>query len=286
MYKIFRLNKLLTVIITLALILLLVVVLVPKRVGAVDEENCDEVCVPIFMYHSILKDKSRQGKYIISPEDFEADLQYLSENGYTTVVMQDLIDYVYNKTPLPEKPVIISFDDGYYNNYTYAYPLLEKYDAKIVISIVGTYTDLYTKTPDMNPYYAHMNWEVVDEMLSSGRIEFQNHSYNLHQNTSKRNGAKKARGESLDDYTKLLTDDLMLLQKKFKDNCSYEPTTFTYPYGAVSDASVEIIKNLGFTASLSCAQKINIIKQDDPDCLYRLNRFIRTHSASVKSILE
>ena len=57
--------------------------------------------------------------------------------------MQDLINFVYSGSSLPEKSVVITFDDGYYNNYLYAYPLLEKYDAKMLISFIGKYTDLY-----------------------------------------------------------------------------------------------------------------------------------------------
>ena len=71
---------------------------------------------------------------MLSPAQFESDLKYLKENGYHTVVVQDLIDYVEKGVPLPEKPVMLTFDDGYYNNYYYAFPLLEEYDAKIVIS--------------------------------------------------------------------------------------------------------------------------------------------------------
>ena len=93
------------------------------------------------MYHSILKDASRTGKYVITPSRVEEDLIYLQENGYETVVVADLIAYVTDGTPLPEKPVMITLDDGYLNNLTYMLPLLEQYDMRAVISVIGLYSE-------------------------------------------------------------------------------------------------------------------------------------------------
>lgn len=62
--------------------------------------------------------------------------------------MTELINYVYNDASLPEKPIIITFDDGYYNNLSYAVPLLHKYNMKAVVSIVGEYSDRYTESDE------------------------------------------------------------------------------------------------------------------------------------------
>ena len=86
----------------------------------------DSVRVPILMYHSILKDSARQGKYVISPAVLAADLDALQVKGYTAITVSDLLAYVQDGADLPEKPVMITFDDGYYNNYIYAYPLLKQ----------------------------------------------------------------------------------------------------------------------------------------------------------------
>ena len=66
------------------------------------ERNEGTVFLPIVMYHGVLDDVSRQGQYIITPAQLEADLKTIKESGYTTVVMRDLLDYVDNGTPLPE----------------------------------------------------------------------------------------------------------------------------------------------------------------------------------------
>lgn len=102
--------------------------------------------LPIIMYHSILKSKTNT--FIVSPEQLENDFKYIKEHGYTTITMTNLIEYVYNDLSLPEKPIIITFDDGYYNNFTYLAPLLRKYDMKAVVSIVRRiYYKLYFIKP-------------------------------------------------------------------------------------------------------------------------------------------
>lgn len=231
------------------------------------------VKLPIIMYHSMLKEQGRQGQYVISPDTFESDLKYLKEHGYTSVTMQELIDYVKNGAPLPEKPIVLSFDDGYYNNYVYAYPLAKQYGFKIVISPIGYYTDQYSKVDDNHANYSHLTWEQINEMMASGYVEFQNHTYNLH-GTQKRMGAKKLKGESDEHYAKLLEDDLQTMQREMQENTGYTPTTFVYPFGAISNASIPIIKDLGFQATLTCEEKMNTITKD-PECLFGLGRYLR-----------
>lgn len=229
------------------------------------------------MYHSILK--SQKGDYIISPTTFEQDLQYIQEKGYTTITISDLINYVYNDNPIPEKSIIITFDDGHYNNYGYAVPLLKKYNMKAVISIVGKYTDTYSETNETNLNYSYLRWVDIKELIDDGTIEFQNHSYDLHDNLHGRKGSMKKYNEATEDYQIVLSEDLMKLQNEFEEKTGYIPTTYTYPYGAISKDSFGIIKDLGFKSSLSCSSGVNYITKD-PDCLYMLKRNNRTSSAN------
>lgn len=242
--------------------------------------------VPIIMYHSILPEPHEKSKFIVTPSGFEEDLIYLKENGYETVVMQDIINYVNGKGSLPEKPIVLSFDDGYYNNCYYVFPLLKKYNAKAVISIVGAYTDMYSEISDKNPTYAHLTWDDINEMMDSGYVEFQNHSYNLHSLNKGRNGSKKKTGETPSQYEEFLKSDLEKLQNEFAEHTGYEPKIYTYPFGSVSEASFNIIKKMGFSGSFCCEGKTNYIKKGDREGLYMLNRFIRTPQKSVSLILS
>lgn len=241
--------------------------------------------LPILMYHSVLKDKSYQGVYVISPDSFEKDLQYLQKKGYTAVVMQDLLDYVNKKTPLPEKPVMITFDDGYYNNYLYAYPLIRKYKMKMVFSPIGYCTDQFSQKDADHANYSHCTWDEINEMMESGFVEIQNHTYNLHENKNGRLGAGMKRGESVGKYTSLLTEDLSKMQEEMKEHTGYTPTTFVYPFGAISNVSLPIVRQLGFHASLTCESRINYLTKD-PNCLYGLGRYLRSGKTSTESYFK
>lgn len=273
MYCCLRIKK--TVCLVLAfVVLLLLPAAALMRSAAAASEPADTVSLPIIMYHSLLKDPARQGKYIVSPDDFESDLRYLQENGYTTVVMQDVIDYVIDGRPLPEKPIVLTFDDGHYNNYVYAFPLLKAYDSRIVISPVGAYTDQYSETGERNANYSYLVWEDLRTMQESGYVELQNHTYAMHNSKGRRKGAARQRGESLEQYRQALSADLTRMQEQMAAHTGFTPTTFTYPFGAVSPESVPILRELGFTATLTCEYHVNQLTHD-PDCLYGLGRYLR-----------
>ena len=226
------------------------------------------------MYHSILKNNPDTSKYIVNPALLEKDLAYLKENGFTAITVKDLTDYVYNHKPLPEKPIMLTFDDGHYNNYHYAYPLMKKYNMKMVISVVGEYTEQFSKADSSNPNYSYLTWQQLEELHKSGYAEIQNHTYSMHTISSTRTGCMKSKGETIEDYQKLLYDDLSLLQNTLKNKTGIAPTAFTYPFGKISKYSYDIIKNLGFKASFSCEEGVSEISKD-PQSLYLLKRFIR-----------
>lgn len=280
--KVLKLNYKLIAIIILILTVLSGVILNGSKASS---ENEKAIKIPIIMYHSILKDKSRSGEFTVTPTTLEKDLKYIKEKGYNTIVMEDLIEYVYENEELPEKPIIITFDDGYYNNYGYVVPLLKKYNMKAVISIVGEYTDKFSKTGEANLNYSYMRWEDIEEAMEEEVIEFQNHSYSFHSETKGRKGSMKKRGESLETYRKIFTEDLTKLQEEFKEHTDYEPTTYTYPFGAVSKESLQMVKDIGFKASLSCTSGINLITRN-PECLYMLKRNNRPNGIETEKFFN
>lgn len=240
--------------------------------------------IPIVMYHSMLKDESRHGKYVISPTEFEADLKYLKSKGYTTVLIDDLINYTQGGQQ-PEKPILLTFDDGYYNNYLYAYEIAKEYNAKFVISPIGYYADLYSKSDERNAYYSHATWEQLKEMADSGLVEVQNHSYDLHKSENGVLGVKAVSGESEMQYQQRLSEDLLQAQEAIEHNVGARPTTMVYPFGAVSKATPEIVKSLGFKVTLTCEEHKSKITAD-PDSLYDLGRYLRPSGMSSEEFFE
>jgi peptidoglycan/xylan/chitin deacetylase (PgdA/CDA1 family) len=241
------------------------------------------VAVPIIIYHKIKY--NNLSKLTISPYEFDSDLKYLQAGGYTTITIDDLISFQKGAQTLPEKPIIICFDDGYLNTYVYAYPLLKKYGMKAVLSIIGKDADDYSKVNIKDLDYAHTNWSQIVEMSNSGVFEIQNHSYSLHLATNKRYGCTKNNGEDEPHYEKVLADDLKRLQQEVYEKTGRTPTAFTYPFGRVSRESEPVIKRLGFKASLTCVYGINVITKD-PDKLYGLKRIARYHGISLKKTID
>lgn len=240
----------------------------------------DSIPLPVVMYHGLVKDKKYQNKFFIDPKLFESDLKYLKDNGYTTIFVKDLIAYVDQGTPLPKKPVLITFDDGFYNNYLYAYPLLREYDMKAVLSVLGNLSDKYSKINDRHPYYAYLTWKNIAELSASGYFEIQNHSYSMHeQGNGHRRGSMQKQGESLEQYRLALNENVGSMQDKIYQATGQRPTAFAYPFGFVSSSSKDILKEMGIRSTFSCAEGLNYITRD-PECLYRLKRVCRSPGKS------
>ena len=278
MYINFKINK-----VTLSCCIILVITLcfsfmysgfVPEaKIVSATEST---VKLPIIMYHSISKDTKQQGQYVIDPQKLENDLNTLKEKGYTAITVQELIDYIENDKKLPAKPIMLTFDDGYYNNYLYAYPLLKEHKCKAVISPIAYYSEQYSKTTEtLSASYSHCTWKQLEEMHKSGYVELQNHSYNLH-GQNDRLGIQQKKGETSDSYRELIVKDLTTAQDMFKSNLNYTPTAFVYPFGIMSDTSEKIIKDMSFKCSLICEERVNIITKSK-DSLYMLGRFLRTN---------
>ena len=240
-----------------------------------------ELEVPIIMYHSLA---GTSGSTSISAEAFEADLKYLQENGFEAVTLSQLVDFVHHAVPLPKRPVVLSFDDGYYNNYALALPLAEAYEMPIVIAVIGKDTERWSINPSEDMRHGHVTWAEIAEMVESGFVEMANHTWDLHKNECGRRGASIRTGEDISAYHAVLREDIGRLQGMLTERSGVTPIAFVYPFGANCPEATALLEELGFLVTLSCVEGVNSLMQGDKACLYDLKRYNRTTERSVEDI--
>ena len=214
-----------------------------------------DVKVPVLLYHNFVKVVPEEDpdnfNYINTPESFEENIKAFLENGYTIMSMKELAECDKGKAELPSKPIIITFDDGYYSNYEYIYPILKKYNAKVSIFIV---TDKIGKEIDGIKY---LNWEECLEMQNSGLVEIFSHS-TKHVFYDKL-PARELRDDVIESY-KLIEQHLGKQELK----------VFAYPYGAYTNETVRTLKNNGIDFQVYDLG-INNFKTLDKSYIRRIN---------------
>jgi peptidoglycan/xylan/chitin deacetylase (PgdA/CDA1 family) len=238
----------------------------------------------ILMYHDV--SNRRPGKYVISPRSFEQDVAYLKDNGYESITLSDLICFKEDCKPIPEKPVMITFDDGSRATYTHAFPILKKYGFKAVVSVVGAFIDAgYDKNGNLNPKNnSSLTYEQIKEMHRSGLVEFQNHSYDLHSFKKGRNGLKPYNGENPAHYERVLSSDLAKTENALEKNAGIRCNAVAFPFGEYTKETIKIIRNLGYKASLTCNEGVNRINGDSD--LYLLKRYNRDNNRPAKTLMK
>ena len=189
-----------------------------------------QVSVPILMYHYVGENPNPSDlgrNYLsITPDKFEEQLTYLKNNGFTSITLDDLYGIFNNQTTSPAKPIVLTFDDGYIDFYTTAYPILAKYNFKAVsfipTGLVGT------------GYY--MNWDQIKKIRKSGLVTFEGHTIN-HPNLT-----FLSPGEALRE----LREGKELLQAQ----TGYPVNFIAYPYGAANYQVEDLAKQAGFVGGV------------------------------------
>lgn len=242
----------------------------------------EEILLPVLMYHEVKRD--HPGKDVILPEEMESDLRWLQQSGYTTVFMADILDYVYTGKPLPEKPILLTFDDGYESSYRVLFPLLKQYGEKAVICVIGKSADEFSRMPETGGSYVHAGWKELLEMRDSGCAELQNHSYDLHRQDGESRGCLRRWGEDGLSYELRVRGDVDRLQDELYRLTGNAASTFAYPYGFYSEELEGILEECGFLATLTCDFGMNRLSRD-PDCLRGMKRICRSHGADLEKLL-
>ena len=240
--------------------------------------------LPILMYHHIVADDA-VGDAVISVGRFEEQLRYLFDSGWETVSFDEVIAFADGRGDLPDKPVCIVFDDGYESNYSLAFPLLEKYGMKATICVIGSAVGCSGE--DMLP---HFGWDEAREMVSSGLISIQNHTYDMHMSAPSgsvfRPDALPLASESESDYAAALGNDYRRCAGLIRRELGYEPVVFAYPHGRYNELSERILRTLGARVTLTTEPGVNLIIAGDRDTLYTLKRYNINDGTEMDSLVD
>jgi peptidoglycan/xylan/chitin deacetylase (PgdA/CDA1 family) len=190
------------------------------------------VRVPVLMYHYIrnLEDpgKDPEGYALsISPEYFEQQIKYLSDEGYQSVTPEDLYQAIENKTKLPPKPVLLTFDDGYEDFYTNAFPILKMYNFKATIFVITGFVS--------EPDGRYLTWDQIKELDRSGLITIGSHTIS-HKNLVTRPEILPEIKQSKDVLEKFL---------------GHSVTTFAYPGGAFNENVANLVNQAGYNTAFT-----------------------------------
>ena len=246
--------------------------------------------LPVLMYHHF--DEDTQGsKMIVTPARFAEQMQALAAAGYTAVTPAQIVDYVDNGTPLPEKPVWISMDDGYESNLTYAAPVLAENDLCATIYCIGVSVGKSTYKGLGVPIIPHFSYEAAKKWVDAGVINVQSHTYDMH-NVSTLDVADYRRGvlpradESLDRYMSAFRSDFLQSNAAIRAAFGYDSLAFAYPYGLHNAVTEGMLQTMGVRLTVTIREGMNTLVQGDPSCLYSMTRFNITDDVTGAQLLE
>lgn len=206
--------------------------------------------VPVLAYHDIVSEDEKSDKYkynvwVMEEENFEEQMKYLSENGYYALSMQEYIDWKVNGKSIPDKSVLITFDDGFYSIKSKVEPIMKKYNLRCSVFVITN------KLSEKNERYLH-----TEDIVSSKYIEYYSHTDNYH----KKDGKPYLQIKSY----KQINNDLATSFKKVSN------LSFAYPYGASSNTAIKVLKDNGVKVAFTIGENCNSI-QDDND--YEIPRY-------------
>lgn len=124
--------------------------------------------VPILMYHSINPNTKPENRVTVTPDTFERQMRFLKKHHYNVLPLESLVGLIKYKKKIPAKTVVITFDDGYKDNFVYAFPILKKYNLPATISIIVKEVGRVQND--------RLRWDEIKAMQSSGIITFASHA--------------------------------------------------------------------------------------------------------------
>ena len=185
---------------------------------------------PIIMYHSVNPDAVAENRLAVPTEAFERQMRFLKEHHYNVLSLESLAGLIKEKKKIPRKSIAITFDDGYKDNYIYAFPILKKYNLPatmfIIVDEVG------------RPQADRLSWDEIKTMQDSGIITFGSHTLG-HEHLPDI--------KSEQDLKKQIFDSMGILEEKLNKKI----TIFSYPNGGFNDRVRRIVIDAGYKLAVA-----------------------------------
>ena len=222
----------------------------------------------ILSYHEISeKSETLDASYAVTPANFEAQVQWFIKNGYHFINVDAILKYRKNGKPLPDKAVLMTFDDGYASVYNNAFPIIKKYKVPVVIALVGSWLEA-KETADFNGEMIarekFLSQPQLKEMVRSGLVEIASHTHSLHKgiignpqgNTqpavrTRQWFAQTQKYEDEASYQKRVYNDLLRNNTFLEKYTGQKPRIIVWPYGHYNIEVRKIAEKLGMPIGLT-----------------------------------
>jgi peptidoglycan/xylan/chitin deacetylase (PgdA/CDA1 family) len=211
--------------------------------------------VPILMYHSI--SAQPESSLNVSPENFTRQMDFLKREGYSVISLDELVSGIKSGRKFSSKTVVITFDDGFENNYLYAFPVLAKYKMPATVFLITGY---------LEKEKGYLTWDQVRLMYENG-IDFGCHTRDNVYLPSVKDG------ESLWIQIEGSKADI-------KDNAGKEAGYFCYPTGGFNDIVKDVVKKAGYKGACTTNRGSDRYNKD----VYELIRVKITNSDTTKPL--
>jgi peptidoglycan/xylan/chitin deacetylase (PgdA/CDA1 family) len=191
--------------------------------------------IPVITYHHLLRNdenrRFRNNREVVSVEQFAAEMKMLSDNGFKTLTLGELDEYLNKKLQAPKKSVVITFDDGYLSNYIYAYPILKQYHFRATLFAVAHFINNQPDTfnPDKLNF---ISWQEIKG--HSDVFEVASHTYDMHHLD------KHHKGFLVVKSPELVKNDLIAARNIFHSRY------FAYPYGQYNKITIQLLREAGY----------------------------------------
>ena len=246
--------------------------------------------VPVLMWHNLAEESS--GDMTISLDTFRAQIEALHEAGFKTVSLQQLYDYVHFGTELPEKPIVLTFDDGYFSNYEYAFPILQEYDMQATIFAIGVSVGKDTYKDTDHAMTPHFGADEAREMVDSGLISVQSHTFDMHQWPPFEDGNAQVRetllpfdGEADADYEAAVEADFAESRELLESITGQPVNALAFPEGAYVTLTQDALRSAGAELTFTTVRAVNTVVKGLPQSLCAMPRFGMTESTDMTALV-